>query len=187
MNQLTLYHCNDKERCNQFLKHEMDLIESKEDGIWLGNGMYFWENLANAKYWRDQKEKKSRRLQYLIIKCLVCIDCCLDLTNQDVIDEVYEIWKEACQYVFGCSFSLNHEFGFILNRLFSDEFGCDFSSKYDIVKVLGQYGKEHPMFENNKEKNKNNLSKIRPTSAVKVIYSVKRKSCILSREVIKNG
>ena len=186
MNQLTLYHCNDRERCKQFVKNGIDLIESREDGIWLGNGMYFWENLSNAKYWHQEKKKRNEMQQYLILKCLVCLDCCLDLTDGDVIDEIYKIWNVACQDVFGFKDSPTNELGFIINRLFSDEFGDDFSSKYDIIKVLGQYVVEHDIFKNNKKKNKN-LNKIRPTNAVKVIYSAKRKSCILSREVIQNG
>jgi len=187
MNQLTLYHCNDKKRCEQFLKNEIDLIESKEDGSWLGNGMYFWENLANAKYWLEQKKNKNDRQQYRILKCLVCLDCCLDLTDKDIIDEVYETWKEACRSVFHYKDdSSTNELGVIINQLFSDGFKDDFSSQYDIIKVLGKYVAEHVIFKNNKKQNKN-LNKIRPTNAVKVIYCAKKKSCILSREVIKNG
>lgn len=52
-----LYHCNDKTRCQKFLDNKKFMIESKEDGIWLGNGMYFWDNLSNAKFWYRKNNK----------------------------------------------------------------------------------------------------------------------------------
>lgn len=55
---IKVYHCNDKQRCEKFLKEDNYLIWSEEDGIWLGSGMYFWDNLSNAKYWKGEKNEK---------------------------------------------------------------------------------------------------------------------------------
>ena len=41
-----LYHCNDSTRCQKFLQDHTYVIESQEDGIWLGSGMYFWDNIV---------------------------------------------------------------------------------------------------------------------------------------------
>lgn len=184
MNRVTLYHCNDVNRCIKFIEDDSYLIESMEDGIWLGNGMYFWDNKYNAKYWLDEKKKENTSLQYKIIKALVCIDRCLDLTDEDVLDELYQVWKEECETIFDYDCSQSNELGFILNRLFGREFGDDFSSEYDIIKVSGKYTKEHIIFEQNTRKNRKKSFKIRPTNTTKIIYNVKNKKCILSREEI---
>ena len=46
---LVLYHCNDEKRCSRFVNSDKYMIVSHEDGSWLGQGMYFWDNLGNAK------------------------------------------------------------------------------------------------------------------------------------------
>ena len=56
---LILYHCNDFFRCHRFVHTEDYMIVSKEDGNWLGTGMYFFFILANAEYWMRKKKKKS--------------------------------------------------------------------------------------------------------------------------------
>lgn len=55
-----LYHSNDYERCNYFITKK-ELIYTKEDGIWLGEGMYFWDNENNANYWKSQKENWNKK------------------------------------------------------------------------------------------------------------------------------
>ena len=66
---IIVYHCNDIERCDIFLEKKDYMIESKEDGIWLGEGMYFWDNYSNANYWLHEKERKDTQdKQFSIIK-----------------------------------------------------------------------------------------------------------------------
>ena len=52
------YHCNDLERTKKFVENK-ELIMTQEDGYWLGKGMYFWDNLSNAHYWKKEKERKD--------------------------------------------------------------------------------------------------------------------------------
>ncbi|WP_203641988.1 hypothetical protein [Levilactobacillus andaensis] len=33
---------------------------SKEDGKWCGRGMYFWDNFANAEYWRRDWQRRQK-------------------------------------------------------------------------------------------------------------------------------
>ena len=54
-----LYHCNDLERCKKFVSDKNYMINSEEDGNWLGRGMYFWDNPSNYKYWLKVKQRKK--------------------------------------------------------------------------------------------------------------------------------
>ena len=58
---IKVYHCNSEEKCNDFIIRKK-LLESNHpyDSFWLGKGMYFWDNLGNAKYWRKEKLKKNK-------------------------------------------------------------------------------------------------------------------------------
>ena len=51
ISKIYLYHCNTKNKCKNFLNNVLKLIESnhKYDDYWLGRGMYYWDNLGNAK------------------------------------------------------------------------------------------------------------------------------------------
>lgn len=88
-----LYHCNDKTRCQKFLDNKKFMIESKENGIWLGNGMYFWDNLSNAKFWYRKKQQKHNEL--LIVQSNVYTDFLLDLTDLDVCNKMEQLWNKV--------------------------------------------------------------------------------------------
>ena len=68
---LVLYHCNDEKRCLKFLDSDTYMIISNEDGRWLGQGMYFWDNYGNAKYWEKVKQRKDIDKKYLIVKASI--------------------------------------------------------------------------------------------------------------------
>ena len=53
---VNVYHTNDRLKIENFLETS-ELIISK-DTNWLGSGMYFWDNLSNAKYWKNEKLRK---------------------------------------------------------------------------------------------------------------------------------
>lgn len=69
-----LYHCNDSTRCQKFLQDHTCVIESQEDGIWLGSGMYFWDNATNANYWLKQKSRKQPEEKFEIVIAHVYMD-----------------------------------------------------------------------------------------------------------------
>lgn len=68
------YHCNDSTRCQKFLQDHTYVIESQEDGIWLGSGMYFWDNATNANYWLKQKSRKQPEEKFEIVIAHVYMD-----------------------------------------------------------------------------------------------------------------
>ena len=53
------YHANESERCRPFLQNKINLIVSI-DREYLGNGMYFWDNKSNAKYWYFEKKERAK-------------------------------------------------------------------------------------------------------------------------------
>ena len=69
-----LYHCNDSTRCQKFLQDHTYVIESQEDGIWLGSGMYFWDNATNANHWLKQKSRKQPEEKFEIVIAHVYMD-----------------------------------------------------------------------------------------------------------------
>jgi hypothetical protein len=67
---IKVYHCNLSEKCNEFIS-ENKLLESNHpyDSLWLGKGMYFWDNFGNAKYWKNEKLKKDKTKNFKIVSC----------------------------------------------------------------------------------------------------------------------
>lgn len=175
MNCLDLFHANDEKRCRQFLEEDDYLIISEEDGVWLGSGMYFWDNLGNAKYWRNEKTRKKFSCGKLsIVKANVSLEKCLDLTDDDVLDFVMRCWKILQSKTKGLT---NIESGFILNALFDRYILGDisFANDYEVLKGIAEYDRaESPLFSNRK--------KPRMTNKHRIVYNVKKANCILTRE-----
>jgi len=85
-NRMIGYHANDEERCIRFLKDEKYLIIG-EDTEYLGKGMYFWEHLHMAKWWKEEKKKD------LIVQATVNIDNLLDLTNREQVEQISNLYN----------------------------------------------------------------------------------------------
>ena len=49
-----LFHSNESDKCKAFINNDVSLITSKngKDDIWLGDGMYFWDNKGNVDWWK---------------------------------------------------------------------------------------------------------------------------------------
>ena len=53
---IKLYHCNEEKKINCFIEEdELIFSEHVQDDNWAGQGMYFWDNVGNALYWKKQK------------------------------------------------------------------------------------------------------------------------------------
>lgn len=160
------YHCNSEEKINEFVSHPNHLIisEHKFDDFWGGKGMYFWDNLANAKYWKTQKKKKCK-----IVKA------CISFEEEDLLDLTDLEIEKTCQQII----KIMQEKGIVFDY---DKVGkkIDYICKlkgYALVKFFGEY-KSTPStgFLNN--------SRISNTS--KLIYCVKpdKHSLVSEREVL---
>ena len=88
---IDVYHTNDEFKIEKFLKTN-ELIISK-DTNWLGNGMYFWDNLSNAKYWKNEKLRKKETTNIKIIKGKIFLEKLLDLTDEETARYIDDIWS----------------------------------------------------------------------------------------------
>lgn len=175
-----LYHCNDKTRCQKFLDNKKFMIESKEDGIWLGNGMYFWDNLSNAKFWYRKKQQKHDEL--LIVQSNVYTDFLLDLTDLDVCNKMEQLWNKVYKENEIKIPKDKITLGVKLNYLYDYYDYYDmFKDVYQVIKVIGKY-KKTP--QNSFYKYDLDSRRAEPTTAIKCIYNVKNVDAIATREKV---
>lgn len=172
-----LYHCNDKTRCQKFLDNKKFMIESKEDGIWLGNGMYFWDNLSNAKFWYRKKQQKHDEL--LIVQSNVYTDFLLDLTDLDVCNKMEQLWNKIYKENEIKIPKDKITLGAKLNYLY--DYYDMFKDVYQVIKVIGNY-KKTP--QNSFYKYDLDSRRAEPTTAIKCIYNVKNVDAIATREKV---
>lgn len=172
-----LYHCNDKTRCQKFLDNKKFMIESKEDGIWLGNGMYFWDNLSNAKFWYRKKQQKHDEL--LIVQSNVYTDFLLDLTDLDVCNKMEQLWNKVYKENEIKIPKDKITLGVKLNYLY--DYYDMFKDVYQVIKVIGKY-KKTP--QNSFYKYDLDSRRAEPTTANKCIYNVKNVDAIATREKV---
>lgn len=172
-----LYHCNDKTRCQKFLDNKKFMIESKEDGIWLGNGMYFWDNLSNAKFWYRKKQQKHDEL--LIVQSNVYTDFLLDLTDLDVCNKMEQLWNKVYKENEIKIPKDKITLGVKLN--YSYDYYDMFKDVYQVIKVIGKY-KKTP--QNSFYKYDLDSRRAEPTTAIKCIYNVKNVDAIATREKV---
>ena len=172
-----LYHCNNKTRCQKFLDNKKFMIESKEDGIWLGNGMYFWDNLSNAKFWYRKKQQKHDEL--LIVQSNVYTDFLLDLTDLDVCNKMEQLWNKVYKENEIKIPKDKITLGVKLNYLY--DYYDMFKDVYQVIKVIGKY-KKTP--QNSFYKYDLDSRRAEPTTAIKCIYNVKNVDAIATREKV---
>lgn len=172
-----LYHCNDKTRCQKFLDNKKFMIESKEDGIWLGNGMYFWDNLSNAKFWYRKKQQKHDEL--LIVQSNVYTDFLLDLTDLDVCNKMEQLWNKVYKENEIKIPKDKITLGVKLNYLY--DYYDMFKDVYQVIKVIGKY-KKTP--QNSFYKYDLDSRRAEPTTAIKCIYNVKNVDAIATRKKV---
>ena len=177
---IIIYHSDEEEKCKEFVDNENVLILSgnSKDDIWLGKGMYFWDNIGNAKWWNHKQCDRHPDMKYSIAVANVVLDNLLDLTDYDVYMSLDKLWKQICQL---CGLNPNVQLGGKLNFLFDT---LDFEQKYDLIKV---YGKYNNTFNKGFFKFDYSTMKSEPTIGVKCIYSIRSANCIIENDLIKEG
>ena len=169
---LVLYHCNDSFRCHNFVHSKKYMIVSEEDGIWLGTGMYFWDNMANARFWMRKKRKDDPHRDYSIISANVFMDKLLDLTDNDICNKIEKMWEKYLE-VNGINDEKNSALGYKLNVLFkSIEM---LRENYYVIKIYGKYNKtpKNKLWSYSIEDNN-----VEPIGTVKCIYNVRNEEAI---------
>jgi len=96
---IILFHSDEESKCKKFIEEENSLIisENSKDDIWLGKGMYFWDNKGNANWWKDKQESRNKNKRYSIVIVNAVLDKLLDLTDFEVYMKMEELWQEICK------------------------------------------------------------------------------------------
>lgn len=166
------YHANEHTKCSRFLEGE---FEVSLDTDWLGTGMYFWDNLSNAKFWRREKVRKGDPPHIeacKIVQAKISCNDFFDFTDTDERDKFARLWIYA-------GFQLNRKqksgmgFGQIIDYVFN--FYPDLT-ECPVVKVHADYS-EH-------EQNSSLFGSTKLISTIKTIYSVRKESAIICREEV---
>ena len=94
-----LYHSNKKYKCKKFISQSDYLIvsENDKDDIWLGKGMYFWDNKGNVKWWNNKQMKKHPKGSFAIMVANVNLEHLLDLTDIEIYKKLEEVWNAVCK------------------------------------------------------------------------------------------
>ncbi|WP_335932325.1 hypothetical protein [Fusobacterium polymorphum] len=178
-----VYHTNDRLKIENFLETS-ELIISK-DTNWLGSGMYFWDNLSNAKYWKNEKLRKRETTDIKIIKGTIFLEKMLDLTDEETVRYIDDIWSYISKFSEIKKIKIEKaELGRKLDVIFdfykniSDEETKNFD--YNVIKCLGSYRK-------NLMGSLDLFSESNLTLSNKIIYSVKENICIGKFEIIDEG
>ena len=165
------YHCNDKIRCDDFVENKTMIIDNR-DIYWLGKGMYFWDNKANARYWHKQKIGRNENIAYKIVEANIDIENILDLTDEEICNRVGDL----------LSFYTNRKsngkryLGELLDMLFERK---GFDHCYGVIKVYGKYKNMSPM-SNKLFSFIESGAAASPTFNIRCVYNVKKKENILA-------
>lgn len=134
---MTGYHANDKKRCEEFVKDPDYLIVDDGDTDYLGSGMYFWNHLADARYWQEKYNKDT------IVNADIDLSAMLDLTDPDVLkhlDNIMVLMKRSLDLKKAYDIHLGKR----MNYLFQS---CScFLDKYNCLKGRRNYDKEESNF-----------------------------------------
>lgn len=172
---VSLYHCNFEEQVRSFQKsRELRISSHKDDSEWGGKGMYFWDNLGNARYWEGEKKKKNSDLEVCICRCQIKFDIdndILDLTNLEAEKRFERLIK----------FKFDGEKKNLTDAPVGEkiDYFCDYLS-VKVVKFFGKYPKtpKTTVFDSDNESQKF-------TNQIKVIYCVKEQGSDLFTGDIK--
>ena len=177
---VNVYHANDRLKVENFLETN-ELIISK-DTNWLGKGMYFWDNLSNARYWKNEKLRKKETTDIKIIKGTIFLEKMLDLTDEEPVRYINDIWNFISKFSEIQKIKIEKaELGRKLDVIF-DFYKAHLSKEFDynVIKCLGSYKR-------NLMGNLDLFSESNLTLSNKIIYSIKENICIGKFEIVDEG
>lgn len=89
------FHTNDIKTVNKFVSDKKLAISYDKE--YLGEGMYFWDNLSNAEYWAKQRMSKKELKEAKICKAnIILSNPFLDLTDKSTITQTRKLWNLYC-------------------------------------------------------------------------------------------
>lgn len=191
-----LYHVDLQENNQRFCKGD-SLDQSIENGKWAGTGLYFWDNLGNAKYWikshwKNDPEKAS------IVETQLKVDQNVfwDLTEPETVRNFESQIESISKFALLNKNTENHaelikktsDLGAVINLYYKLLQDMGFST-FSVIKIIGYYPfvRDTKYF---KEKIdlKNRSFKIAPvTIKSKTIYLIKDQNLLAERKILKKA
>ncbi|MGT2717561.1 hypothetical protein [Streptococcus oricebi] len=169
---IPLFHCNKEEILEELLNKRLVISRHQDDADWGGEGMYFWDNKANANYWKSIKGGNTG-----IIKCYISFDDeneLLDLTDLEHerrIDKLIKLVSKQKKYPSLAMGSRGKKIDFYCDKL-----------GIKLVKFFAKY----PHTPNTDLISSNSSSKKeRLTNQIKAIYCIKKGNDSLFQIVCK--
>lgn len=133
---LTLYHSGKEESCNAFVRFKrLDCAQGSD--LWLGQGMYFWDNLGCAKGWQVKRTLPS------IVAADVCLAHMIDMTDPSQRYGIGLVMDHAAKS-FESKVHQGHQqyFGDVLDFLLKKPPYRDVLGRVDVIKAIGTHGWE---------------------------------------------
>lgn len=130
------FHTNEKIKCENGLKNIINLISKDKD--WLGEGIYFWDNISNAKYWSRKKKREHRNKEILILKGNIYLDCILDLTDKEAREEFNTLWLKCLKSSNDRDKLEKYPLGERINYIF-ELYGSIVEEEVKVIKAIGIY------------------------------------------------
>lgn len=150
---------------DDFITGKRPILCTIEDGIWLGNGMYFWDNKGNLAYWKRIKDKQSTTA-FSAVRVVLLLNKMLDLTSETHVEFCKKIQAELKSV--GIKEFDERQLGKNINVLFDKS--AIFEDLFNLVRVHGLYAKREDDYLSSKITKK---TFHKPTANVRTIYCVK--------------
>lgn len=170
MSSIDGFHANDSGRCKAFLNRDPHSFIAANDKDWLGKGMYFWDNCANAVWWRSEKIRKGC-VEVWIIKAQIDLANLLDTLDDDIMRILQRLWLEAEKKFQAEGKSVPEALGHRLDILFAVDYSLN--SRYTVIRGLTMYPRK-PQY--------SLVMKSRITTQASLIYCVRMENAVINRE-----
>ncbi|WP_282804004.1 hypothetical protein [Secundilactobacillus kimchicus] len=172
-----LFRADTQSNIDKFLKGGFN--PSREDGVWAGQGLYFWDNLSNAKYWLQNRTNKHPEIKYglTMAELEVNHNQILDLTDDDESKKL-KIIAQKYAHLDDMNLNLN-ENGTVINYVY-DRLKHDGKAVFLVVKIHGSYPKKH----SNGIIGMNEVKYVKSphaTAKVRTIYAVREPQVLIRR------
>lgn len=179
---LPLYHVDTLERINDYINDEI-FLDSKEDGDWLGSGMYFWDNIANSKYWFAKRVRDDSTLDYGTVKVQQKFkeDELLDLTDVEIMGKVLQCINLIEAMPEFKNINVREHIGTLLNVLYNitKKNSLIFGFKFSVIKGIGLYRRTRLAHNDDRLIDVNFSRRPHLTHYMKTIYLFKHDECVI--------
>lgn len=137
---IPLYHVDSEENNRKFIRNG-SLPATIEDGDWAGNGLYFWDNIGNAKYWIKKDKDNNANVKLTILKVLLSAseNKVLDLTEPETVKN-FEHMVTKLSESFRRKFTWDsNQRGSIINAFYDLLVEITHGDVFQVVKLIGYY------------------------------------------------